>query len=59
MRVTAADEVFLSSSVREVMPVVAIDGAPVGGGRPGEAATALQQVLRSLAETEHPVARRR
>jgi 4-amino-4-deoxychorismate lyase len=48
-RVTEADEVFLSSSVREVMPVVAIGGAPVGGGRPGEAAAALQHALRSLA----------
>ncbi len=49
-RATASDEVFLSSSVREVMPVVAIDGAPVGGGRPGAAAAALQQALRTLAE---------
>lgn len=48
-RVTSADEVFLSSSVREVMPVVVLDGGPVGDGRPGEAARALQGRLRSLA----------
>lgn len=48
-RVASADEVFLSSSVREVMPVVALDGGPVGDGRPGEAARALQGGLRSLA----------
>jgi branched-subunit amino acid aminotransferase/4-amino-4-deoxychorismate lyase len=48
-RVELADEVFLSSSVREVMPVVAIDGGPVADGRPGEAAQALQQALRTLA----------
>ncbi len=49
-RVAAADEVFLSSSVREVMPVVALDGAAVGGGRPGRAARELQDALRSAAE---------
>jgi 4-amino-4-deoxychorismate lyase len=45
----AADEAFLSSSTREVMPVVEVDGAPVGGGRPGPAAAALQAALRHLA----------
>jgi branched-subunit amino acid aminotransferase/4-amino-4-deoxychorismate lyase len=49
-RLLAADEVFLSSSVREVMPVVAVDGAPVGDGRPGEAARAVQTALRQAAE---------
>ena len=49
-RVAAADEVFLCSSVREVMPVVAIDGAPVGDGRPGPAAATLQRALRALAK---------
>ena len=44
-----ADEAFTSSSVREVMPVVALDGAPVGDGRPGPAAAALQAALREAA----------
>jgi 4-amino-4-deoxychorismate lyase len=48
-RVAAADEVFLTSSVREVAPVVAIDGEPVGGGSPGPAAAALQRALRVAA----------
>ena len=48
-RLAAADEVFLSSSVREVMPVTAIDGAAVGGGAPGPAAQALQRALRAAA----------
>lgn len=48
-RVAAAAEVFLSSSVREVMPVVSIDGAPVGDGRPGPAAATLQGALRRAA----------
>jgi len=30
-----ADEVWISSSTREVMPVTRIDGAPVGDGTPG------------------------
>ena len=31
----AADEAFLSSSVAGIVPLVALDGRPVGGGRPG------------------------
>ena len=42
----AAEEVFTSSSVREVMPVVAVDGMAF---ERGPAATALQQALRGLA----------
>jgi 4-amino-4-deoxychorismate lyase len=45
----AADEAFLSSSTREVMPVVEVDGAPVADGRPGPAAADLQAALRHLA----------
>jgi branched-subunit amino acid aminotransferase/4-amino-4-deoxychorismate lyase len=41
-----ADEVFTTSSVREVMPVVSIDDVPVGEGRPGPVATRLQESLR-------------
>ncbi|HET7647057.1 MAG TPA: aminotransferase class IV [Gaiellaceae bacterium] len=41
-----ADEAFTTSSIREVMPVVAVDGAPVGDGRPGPAAARLQAALR-------------
>jgi 4-amino-4-deoxychorismate lyase len=48
-RVLGADEVFLSSSVREVAPVVVIDDAQIGDGRPGPAAVALQRALRVAA----------
>jgi branched-subunit amino acid aminotransferase/4-amino-4-deoxychorismate lyase len=41
-----AEEAFTTSSIREVMPVVAIDGKPVGDGRPGPAAARLQAALR-------------
>lgn len=30
-----ADEVFITSSIREIVPVVAVDDAEIGGGRPG------------------------
>jgi len=45
-RLLSADEAFTSSSVREVMPVVEVDGRPIGDGRPGERARALQAALR-------------
>lgn len=45
----AAEEAFTSSSVREVMPVVALDGRPIGDGGPGEAARAFQAALREAA----------
>jgi 4-amino-4-deoxychorismate lyase len=48
-RLAAADEAFCSSSVREIMPVVRIDGRPVAGGRPGPAAVRLQGALRESA----------
>jgi branched-subunit amino acid aminotransferase/4-amino-4-deoxychorismate lyase len=44
-----ADEAFVSSSIREVMPVVAVDGRAIGDERPGEAARALQGALRRAA----------
>lgn len=45
----AAEEAFTSSSVREVMPVVELDGAPIGTGTPGPAAGELQAALRRAA----------
>jgi branched-subunit amino acid aminotransferase/4-amino-4-deoxychorismate lyase len=46
-----AEEAFTSSAVREVMPVVALDGRPLGDGRPGPAAQALQEELRRCASS--------
>jgi branched-subunit amino acid aminotransferase/4-amino-4-deoxychorismate lyase len=45
----AATEVFLSSSVREVVGAVELDGRAVGDGRPGPIASALQAGLRAEA----------
>jgi 4-amino-4-deoxychorismate lyase len=45
----AADEAFLSSSTREIMPVAEVDGAPIATGDPGPTAAALQSALRALA----------
>jgi 4-amino-4-deoxychorismate lyase len=47
----AADEAFLSSSTREIMPVVEVDGTPIADGHPGPAAADLQSALRRLATT--------
>lgn len=44
-----ADEVFFTSSLKEVAPVAAIDGRPVGGGRPGPVALRLLQAFREWA----------
>ena len=48
-RLHDASEIFTSSSVREVMPVVSVDGAPVGDGRPGAVAGEMQAALRAAA----------
>jgi 4-amino-4-deoxychorismate lyase len=46
----AADEAFSSSSVRELMPIVVLDGSPIGDARPGPAARELESALRRRAE---------
>lgn len=38
----AADEAFTASSVREILPVVTVDGQAVGAGRPGPVTLRLQ-----------------
>lgn len=44
----AADEVFLTGTIRGVSPVVRIDGAPVGSGVPGPVALRLVDVYERL-----------
>jgi branched-chain amino acid aminotransferase len=43
-----ADEVFITSSIRELVPVVKIDGQPVGDGTPGPVARELLRRFREL-----------
>jgi 4-amino-4-deoxychorismate lyase len=44
-----AEEAFISSSTREVMPVATVNGERIGEGVPGEATAALQEALRRRA----------
>ena len=46
----AAREAFLTSASQVVMPVVRIDGRPIGDGKPGPVAQALRQEFRRHAE---------
>lgn len=43
-----ADEAFLTSSLREVVPVVRLDGAPIGAGAPGPVTLALMAAYREI-----------
>jgi branched-chain amino acid aminotransferase len=42
-----ADEVFISSTVREMLPVVCIDDRPIAGGKPGPLTTRLLAAFRA------------
>jgi branched-chain amino acid aminotransferase len=41
-------EAFLTSSLREIAPVVSIDGIPIGGGAPGPITRAVHRAYRKL-----------
>jgi branched-chain amino acid aminotransferase len=41
----AAEEVFISSSIRELLAVVSVDGRPIGSGKPGPVTTRLLRVF--------------
>ena len=45
--VRRADEVFLTSSVRELVPVVEVDGQPIGHGKPGALTRKLHRAFRA------------
>lgn len=48
----AADEVFITSTTLEVMPIARIDGQPVGEGRPGPVARRLRDAFRARVAEE-------
>ena len=47
-----AEEVFLTGTAAEIVPVVAIDGRTIGTGAPGPATTQLQRAFRQLTKTD-------
>ena len=47
-----ADEAFLTSTIKEVLPVTTIDGRRIGRGRPGPVTKRLQQVFRRIVHRE-------
>ncbi len=48
---TGADELFMSNSVREIVPVTRLNDKPVGSGRPGPVTLKLMEKYRELAES--------
>jgi D-alanine transaminase len=55
----AAREAFNTSAVGLIMPVISIDGQPVGEGRPGPVAKRLRQLFHGWAESSSPGSRLR
>ncbi len=49
-RLLAAEEVFSTGTVTEVMPIIQVDGRPIGSGQPGPMARRLFDLLRKRAE---------
>ncbi len=47
-----ADEVFLTGTAAEIVPVVKIDGRIIGSGKPGAVTKGLQQAFRQVTRTE-------
>jgi len=46
-----ADEAFLTSTTREAVPIVTVDGRTIGGGRPGPMTMQLLEEFRRVART--------
>ena len=47
-----ADEVFLTGTAAEGIPVIALDGRTIGAGIPGKATREIMAKFRKLTETE-------
>ncbi|HET7745891.1 MAG TPA: aminotransferase class IV [Vicinamibacteria bacterium] len=44
-----ADEAFITSTLKEALPIATVDGRPIGGGRPGPLSRQVLQGLRAYA----------
>ena len=49
-----ADEIFLTGTAAEVIPVTAVDGRPIGTGEPGVTTRLLIQAFRELVTEQAP-----
>ena len=47
-----ADEIFISSTTSELIPIVTLDGKPVGSGSPGPVAKTIQEAFQSHIQQE-------
>jgi len=47
-----ADEIFLTGTAAEVIPMVKLDERPIGDGQPGEISKQMIQAFRTLANSE-------
>lgn len=56
LELASADEAFVTSSIRELVPIVSIDGLLVGDGTPGPVTRGLLQAYREQAAAPFPLA---
>ena len=54
LSLASADEAFVTSSIRELVPIVSIDGLPVGNGTPGPITRDLLRAYRDHASQPFP-----
>ncbi len=47
-RLHIANEIFVTSSTKEIMPITKLDGKPVGSGKPGKITLELHQLLQDF-----------
>ena len=50
---TTADEIWLTSSTRELVPVVELDGQPIGKGRPGPVWQRMYEIFQAYKRSFH------
>jgi branched-chain amino acid aminotransferase len=53
-RLKAADECFLTSSTKEIVPIVAVDKTAIGNGRPGQYTKNLHKIYKNFVQESLP-----